>query len=100
MTKRKRDPQGMLGPQFIELADGRWALPELMTAAQWIEAREVGRMGDDEHSLLQFRLATMVLENAERNGLLHEGVCLMEALDRLPKPTSAKPDLRLTQSAA
>jgi hypothetical protein len=93
MTKRKRDPQEMLGPQFIELADGKWVLPEWMTTEQWIEAREVGR-GDDEHSLLQFRLATLVLEKAERYGLLREGVRLMEALDKLPKP-KAKPDLRL-----
>jgi hypothetical protein len=51
-------------------------------------------MDDDRRSLLQFRLAAMALGKAERHGLLREGVRLMEALDKLPKP-KGKPDLRL-----
>jgi hypothetical protein len=94
-------------PQYIQLENDHWALAEFLTVALWREAKRAAVKGNDKHTLLQFRWATLLLEKAEQRGI-PEDVCLLPWLEegkevKPPWPPSdaskqPKPELRLVDS--
>ena len=79
------------GPEFIKLTpdpisgDTIFALSDRLTVADWraaqlaaLDGEGIGGDGepDDEHSLRQFRMATLVLAMAEQDELPEDGVAL------------------------
>jgi hypothetical protein len=66
-------------PTFIEIDEDVWCLAERLSVEDWRKARDFSIRRDDKHSLSQFRLATLLLEDAQRYNL-QEGACLMKAL--------------------
>ena len=59
-----------------------WRLAKRLTVAQWRQAKDAAVIGDDKHSLRQFKQATILLEAANHLGLA-EDACLMAALEQL-----------------
>src|SRR6516164_5577457 len=83
--------KALYGPEFIRLTPGPisedtcYAVPERLTVADWrvaqlaaVDGEGIGGDGepDDSHSLRQFRMATLVLAMAERDGLPEDAVAL------------------------
>jgi hypothetical protein len=65
------------GPEFIKFRDGEKelvCLDKYLTVAQWRLAQQFASKGDDQHTLQQFRMATLLLEMADRNGLPEDAV--------------------------
>jgi hypothetical protein len=70
-------PDDIVGPEFIKLRDGEeevvW-LDQYLTVAQWRLAQQFAVKGDTQHTLRQFRMATLMLERADRDGLPEDAV--------------------------
>ena len=69
-------PDEIPGPSFIQDAQDRWSLPDWLTVAQWREAQQATIQGDDKHTLRQFRMATLMLEVADRHGVPEDAILM------------------------
>jgi hypothetical protein len=72
-------------PEIIEFPHDRWGAAQILTVADWREARAFAIKGDDKHTLSQFRAATLFIELAEHYGIAETAV-LMEQLDKTRPP--------------
>jgi hypothetical protein len=61
-------------PDAIRLDGDVWERYDALTVAQWREAQHVAIEGEDTHALLQFRAATLLLEQAAQYGIAEDGL--------------------------